>query len=213
MKATTNNIPQATTKRLPLYYRFILGFAEAGLTRISSKELSEAMKIDSATIRRDFSHFGALGKKGYGYDVQFLLNVFRNILDQDERMNVAIIGVGNLGSALLNYNFQKSHNMKIVVAFDPSGTPEGTYINDIPVFPPELLEEKFVEYNAKLPILTVPARSAQSMTDRLVRLGIKGILNFSPVRLNVPDHIRVHTIDLTVELQTLSYFIRNDNQT
>ncbi|MGX9136222.1 redox-sensing transcriptional repressor Rex [Rummeliibacillus sp. JY-2-4R] len=213
MKATTNNIPQATTKRLPLYYRFILSFAEAGLTRISSKELSEAMKIDSATIRRDFSHFGALGKKGYGYDVQFLLNVFRNILDQDERMNVAIIGVGNLGSALLNYNFQKSHNMKIVVAFDPSGTPEGTYINDIPIFPPELLEEKFVEYNAELPILTVPARSAQLMTDRLVMLGIKGILNFSPVRLNVPEYIRVHTIDLTVELQTLSYFIRNDKHT
>lgn len=206
----TNKIPQATTKRLPLYYRFILNFAEAGQERISSKELSEAMKIDSATIRRDFSHFGALGKKGYGYDVQYLLSFFRHVLDQDERMNVAIIGVGNLGSALLKYNFQKNHNMKIVVAFDPSGTPEGTYINDIPVFPPILLEEKFKEYHAELPILTVPARSAQYMTDRLVEIGVKGILNFSPVRLNVPENIRVHTIDLTVELQTLSYFMRND---
>ena len=206
----SNKIPQATTKRLPLYYRFILNFAEAGQGRISSKELSEAMKIDSATIRRDFSYFGALGKKGYGYDVQYLLDVFRLILDQDEQMNVAIIGVGNLGSALLKYNFQKNHNMKIVVAFDTSGTPEGKYINDIPVYPPDLLEEKFAEYNAELPILTVPARSAQFMTDRLVAMGVKGILNFSPVRLNVPDHVRVHTIDLTIELQTLSYFMRND---
>ncbi|MGM9966615.1 redox-sensing transcriptional repressor Rex [Rummeliibacillus sp. TYF005] len=209
MKAS-NKIPQATTKRLPLYYRFILNFAEAGQVRISSKELSEAMKIDSATIRRDFSYFGALGKKGYGYDVQYLLDVFRQVLDQDERMNVAIIGVGNLGSALLKYNFQKSHNMKIVVAFDTSGTPEGKYINDIPVYPPDLLEEKFAEYNVELPILTVPARSAQFMTDRLVAIGVKGILNFTPVRLSVPDYVRVHTIDLTIELQTLSYFMRND---
>jgi len=208
----TNKIPQATTKRLPLYYRFIVNFAEAGQERISSKELSEAMKIDSATIRRDFSYFGALGKKGYGYDVQYLLNVFRHILDQDEQMNVAIIGVGNLGSALLKYNFQKSHNMKIVVAFDTSGTIEGKYINDIPIYPPDLLEEKFAEYNAELPILTVPARSAQFMTDRLAAMGVKGILNFTPVRLNVPDHVRVHTIDLTIELQTLSYFMRNDKE-
>ena len=111
-------IPQATTKRLPLYYRFIQNFSEAGIERISSKELSEAMQIDSATIRRDFSHFGALGRKGYGYDVQKLLVFFRDVLDDNERMNVAVIGIGNLGHALLKYNFQKNQNMKIVVAFD-----------------------------------------------------------------------------------------------
>lgn len=209
---STSKIPQATTKRLPLYYRFILKFAEDGQERISSKELSEAMNIDSATIRRDFSYFGALGKKGYGYEVQYLLTVFRGVLDQDERMNVAIIGVGNLGSALLKYNFQKNHNMKIVAAFDTSGTKEGKYINDIPVFPPELLEEKFLEYKAELPVLTIPARSAQQMADRLVAMGVKGILNFAPVTLHVPDDVRVHTIDLTVELQTLSYFMRNDER-
>lgn len=94
-------IPQATTKRLPLYYRFIQNFAQEGMERISSKELSEAMKIDSATIRRDFSYFGALGKKGYGYDVQHLLQFFSQTLDQHETTKVALIGVGNLGSALL----------------------------------------------------------------------------------------------------------------
>jgi redox-sensing transcriptional repressor len=91
-------IPLATTKRLPLYYRFLQNFANAGQKRISSQELSDAMKIDSATIRRDFSYLGAFGKKGYGYDVQELLAFFRKTLDQDEATNVALIGVGGLGA-------------------------------------------------------------------------------------------------------------------
>ncbi|MGE7920450.1 redox-sensing transcriptional repressor Rex [Viridibacillus sp. NPDC093762] len=212
MKHESTKIPQATTKRLPLYYRFIQNFAKAGQERVSSKELSEAMKIESATIRRDFSHFGALGKKGYGYDVQKMLAFFRNILDQDERMNVALIGVGNLGNAFLKYNFQKNHNTKIVVAFDTKAPLEGKMISGIPVYHPDALEDKFVEYGAELPILTVPSRSAQMMTDRLVKMNVRGILNFTPIRISVPDSIRVHTIDLSIELQTLIYFMRNDEE-
>lgn len=203
-------IPQATSKRLPLYYRFIQTFADAGEERISSKELSEAMQIDSATIRRDFSYFGQLGKKGYGYDVQKLLVFFSGVLDQDQRMNVAVIGIGNLGQALLKYNFQKNHNMKIVVAFDTNYPIEGELVNGVPVFHPVVMEEKFVEYEAELPILTVPARSAQLMVDRLIAMDVKGALNFTPVRLQVPETFRVHTIDLSIELQTLSYFLRNN---
>lgn len=205
-------IPQATSKRLPLYYRFIQTFADAGEERISSKELSEAMQIDSATIRRDFSYFGQLGKKGYGYDVQKLLVFFSGVLDQDQRMNVAVIGIGNLGQALLKYNFQKNHNMKIVVAFDTNYPIEGELVNGVPVFHPVVMEEKFVEYEAELPILTVPARSAQLMVDRLIAMDVKGALNFTPVRLQVPETFRVHTIDLSIELQTLSYFMRNNEE-
>lgn len=202
-------IPQATTKRLPLYYRSIQAFSDVGKERVSSKELSEAMQIDSATIRRDFSYFGQLGKKGYGYDVQKLLVFFSGVLDQDQRMNVAVIGIGNLGHALLKYNFQKNHNMKIVVAFDTNYPVEGELVNGVPVFHPDAMEEKFVEYKAELPILTVPGRSAQLMVERLIVMGVKGVLNFTPVRLQVPETFRVHTIDLSIELQTLSYFIRN----
>lgn len=202
-------IPQATTKRLPLYYRFIQTFADVGKERVSSKELSEAMQIDSATIRRDFSYFGQLGKKGYGYDVQKLLLFFSGVLDQDQRMNVAVIGIGNLGHALLKYNFQKNHNMKIVVAFDTNYPLEGELVNGVPVFHPDVMEEKFGEYQAELPILTVPARSAQLMVERLIKMEVKGVLNFTPVRLQVPETFRVHTIDLSIELQTLSYFMRN----
>jgi len=204
-------IPQATTKRLPLYYRFIQNFAREGKQRISSKELSEAMKIDSATIRRDFSYFGALGKKGYGYDVQHLLQFFSRTLDQDEATKVALIGVGNLGNALLKYNFQKNHNTKIVVAFDSKASCEGMMINNIPVYHPDVLEEKYADSGAELAILTVSAQSAQSITDRLAVMNVKGILNFTPVRLTVPDSMKILTIDLSVELQALIYLIRNSD--
>ncbi|MGM9949326.1 MAG: redox-sensing transcriptional repressor Rex [Lysinibacillus sp.] len=202
-------IPQATTKRLPLYYRFLQNFAQEGKKRISSRELSDAMKIDPATIRRDFSYFGALGKKGYGYDVQHLLSFFRQTLDQDEATNVALIGVGNLGNAFLKYNFQKNHNTRIVVAFDSKAPYEGADISGIPVFHPDRLEEMYEKYGAELAILTVSSRSAQTMADRLANMNVKGILNFTPIRLTVPDSMKLMNIDLSVELQALIYLIRN----
>lgn len=202
-------IPQATTKRLPLYYRFLQNFANEGKKRISSQELSEAIKIDSATIRRDFSYFGALGKKGYGYDVLYLLEFFRQTLDQDEGANVALIGVGNLGNAFLKYNFQKTHNTRIVVAFDSKAPIEGKVVNGIPVYHPDRLEEMYKQYNAELSILTVSSRSAQMIADRLAAIDAKGILNFTPVRLNVPDSMKLMNIDLSVELEALIYLIRN----
>ncbi|WP_088008882.1 redox-sensing transcriptional repressor Rex [Indiicoccus explosivorum] len=203
-----SKIPQATAKRLPLYYRFLQNFANAGKVRVSSRELSEAMKIDSATIRRDFSHFGAFGKKGYGYHVQELLEFFRGILDRDEATNVALIGVGSLGNAFLKYNFQRNHNTKIVLAFDTGSPAEGEEQSGIMTYHPDLLEEKLLEFGIELVILTVPSSAAQEMADRLAATNIKGILNFTPVRIDVPERIRIHTIDLSVELQTLIYFIR-----
>lgn len=210
MTEETPRIPQATSKRLPLYYRFLQNFANAEKKRVSSGELSEAMKIDAATIRRDFSHFGALGRKGYGYDVDYLVNFFRMILDQDEETDVALIGVGSLGNAFLKYNFHKNHNTRIVMAFDPKGSDEGESKSGIPIYKPELLEKKLKEQDIELVILTVPAREAQEVTDQLIDIGIKGILNFTPVRLTAPETVRVHTIDLSVELQTLIYFMKND---
>ena len=204
-------IPQATTKRLPLYYRFLQNFANEGKKRISSQELSEAMKIDSATIRRDFSYFGALGKKGYGYDVVDLLEFFSETLNQNEATNVALIGVGNLGNAFLKYNFQKNHNTKIVVAFDSKAPLEGMEVNNIPVFHPDRLEEMYEKYGAELAILTVSTKSAQSMADRLAAMQAKGILNFTPIRLSVPESMKLLNIDLSVELQALSYLIRNSD--
>lgn len=202
-------IPQATAKRLPLYYRFLKNLHSSGKQRVSSAELSEAVKVDSATIRRDFSYFGALGKKGYGYNVNYLLSFFRKTLDQDELTEVALIGVGNLGTAFLNYNFLKNNNTKIAYAFDVDKEKIGKKIGDVTIHHLDKLEEIITENNITVAILTVPAQFAQAITDRLVKVNVKGILNFTPARLTVPPSIRVHHIDLAVELQSLVYFLKH----
>lgn len=209
MSNETLKIPQATAKRLPLYYRFLKNLHSSGKQRVSSAELSEAVKVDSATIRRDFSYFGALGKKGYGYNVNYLLTFFRKTLDQDELTKVALIGVGNLGTAFLNYNFLKNNNTKIEIAFDVDESKVGTFIGDVMVYHMDDVEAKIVESDVQVAILTVPAPVAQNITDKLVKANVKGILNFTPARLNVPSSIRVHHIDLAVELQSLIYFLKH----
>ncbi|WP_050613791.1 redox-sensing transcriptional repressor Rex [Bacillus testis] len=209
MPHETLKIPQATAKRLPLYYRFLKNLHSSGKQRVSSAELSEAVKVDSATIRRDFSYFGALGKKGYGYNVNYLLSFFSKTLDQDELTKVALIGVGNLGTAFLHYNFLKNNNTKIELAFDVSADKVGTKIGDVEICHMDELEERLADQGISVAILTVPAQVAQPITDRLVHSDIQGILNFTPARLNVPASIRVHHIDLAVELQSLVYFLKH----
>lgn len=209
MNQESAKIPQATAKRLPLYYRFIKNLHSSGKQRVSSKELSEAVKVDSATIRRDFSYFGALGKKGYGYNVNYLLSFFSKTLDQDELTKVVLIGVGNLGTAFLHYNFIKNNNTKIEMAFDVAPEKVGSIISDVPVYNLDDMEKHLEENDIEVAILTVPVGSAQNITDRLVQANIKGILNFTPARLTAPDHIRIHHIDLAVELQSLVYFLKN----
>jgi redox-sensing transcriptional repressor len=202
-------IPQATAKRLPLYYRFIKNLHSSGKLRVSSAELSEAVKVDSATIRRDFSYFGALGKKGYGYNVNYLLSFFSKTLDQDELTKVVLIGVGNLGTAFLKYNFLKNNNTKIEMAFDVDEEKVGKQISNVPVYHMDEIESRLQDQDITAAILTVPAPVAQPITDRLIQSQIKGILNFTPARLTVPSSIRVHHIDLAVELQSLIYFLKH----
>ncbi|WP_078551296.1 redox-sensing transcriptional repressor Rex [Bacillus alkalicellulosilyticus] len=208
MKFEQTKIPQATAKRLPLYYRFLENLHASGKQRVSSSELSEAVKVDSATIRRDFSYFGALGKKGYGYNVNYLLSFFRKTLDQDELTKVLLIGVGNLGTAFLNYNFSKNNNTKIVKAFDVDQSKVGSEIGGVTIYNLDHLEDE-IDDDVSAAILTVPAPAAQRIADRLVENRVKGILNFTPARLTVPDDVRVHHIDLSVELQALIYFLKH----
>ncbi|GEN57756.1 redox-sensing transcriptional repressor Rex [Halolactibacillus alkaliphilus] len=205
--ASQNKIPQATAKRLPLYYRFLNNLHLQGKSRVSSKELSEAVKVDSATIRRDFSYFGALGKKGYGYNVEYLLGFFRKTLDQDETTKVALIGVGNLGTAFLHYNFTKNNNTKIEMAFDLDPNKIGTEAGGVKIYSIDEMEDHLTDVQAA--ILTVPGAVAQNIAERLVASGITGILNFTPARITVPDNVRVHHIDLSVELQSLIYFMKH----
>src|SRR5699024_5932143 len=184
--------------------RFLSNLFQQGKTRISSSELSKAVKIDSATIRRDFSYFGALGKKGYGYNVEYLLNFFRKTLDQDEMTEVALIGVGNLGSAFLSYNFTRNNNTEIVMAFDASSEKVGEEISGIPVYHIDELEERLDGVNVA--ILTGPVSEAQWMTYRLVKHNISGILNFKYERIIVLVYFNVDHIDLFYEFITIFIF-------
>lgn len=204
-------IPRATAKRLPIYYRYLSMLDESGKDRVSSSELSEAIKFDAATIRRDFSYFGALGKRGYGYDVKALLQFFAEVLDQDSLINVALIGVGHLGQALLNFNFHKSSNMRISAAFDVKPELVNTLQSGIPVYGMDKLNDVIKDMHINIAILTVPQEVAQDLANNVVEAGVHGILNFTPIRVTVPSDVRVQNVDLTNELQTLVYFIDNNN--
>ena len=206
-------IPRATAKRLPVYYRYLNVLLNANKHRVSSTELSEAVQVDSATIRRDFSYFGELGKRGYGYDVEKLLNFFKGILKQDKLTSVALVGVGSLGSALMNYNFHQSTNLRISAAFDPKESLANTVKSGIPVYPVEDMKKQIKEQQIDAVILTVPGSESQAVTDQLVEAGVHGILNFTPVRLSVQKDVQVQNIDLTNELQTLIYFIESNKVT
>lgn len=206
-------IPRATAKRLPVYYRYLNVLLNANKHRVSSTELSEAVQVDSATIRRDFSYFGELGKRGYGYDVEKLLNFFKGILKQDKLTSVALVGVGSLGSALMNHNFHQSTNLRISAAFDPKESLANTVKSGIPVYPVEDMKKQIKEQQIDAVILTVPGSESQAVTDQLVEAGVHGILNFTPVRLSVPKDVQVQNIDLTNELQTLIYFIESNKVT
>ncbi|WP_334331632.1 MULTISPECIES: redox-sensing transcriptional repressor Rex [unclassified Companilactobacillus] len=207
---TKTTVPNATIKRLPIYYRYFQFLRDEGTKKISSGELSEGVKIDSATIRRDFSYLGALGKRGYGYDVNDLVAFFKKLLNQDKRTNVALIGVGNLGNALLNYNFSRTNNVRIAAAFDINKEIVGTVKSGVPVYDISELKEQLHLQQIDVCILTVSSNAAQTTADLLADAGVRGVLNFTPVIINVPSSIRVHYVDLANELQTLIFFLDRD---
>ena len=210
----SNPIPRATAKRLSLYYRIFKRFNAENIEKANSKQIAEAIGIDSATVRRDFSYFGELGRRGFGYDVKKLMNFFANLLNDNSITNVMIVGVGNMGRALLHYRFHERNKMKIVMAFDTDDYSDvGTTTNDgIPIYGISQSKEKVQEGNVKTAILTVPSVKAQEVASVLVDAGIKGILCFSPVHLSVPKDVVVQYVDLTSELQTLLYFMRKDDE-
>lgn len=208
---TAKKIPRATAKRLPLYYRYLQYLHSSGKKKISSADLSEGVKVDSATIRRDFSYFGTLGKRGYGYDVEDLLNFFSKQLNQEQLTHVALVGVGHLGRALLNYNFQSQNNIRISAGFDVSEELVDTIYEGVPIYHVDDLVEQIQAQQIKIAIITVPGEYAQDIVDQLVENGIKGIMNFTPRRLTVPENVRVLNVDLSNELQSLIYFVQYNN--
>ncbi|MBX7990835.1 redox-sensing transcriptional repressor Rex [Staphylococcus aureus] len=202
-------IPRPTLKCLPLYYRFVSSLKSKGIDRVNSKAISDALQIDSATIRRDFSYFGELGKKGYGYNIDSLLDFFKSELSESDMIKIAIVGVGNLGKALLTYNFSIHDDMTITEAFDVKEDVIGQKIGNVIVKDNDELITTLKKEEIDVVILTTPERVAQKVADELVQAGVKGILNFTPGRINTPSDVQVHQIDLGIELQSLLFFMKN----
>ena len=211
MKTEKNTtIPRATAKRLSLYYCIFKRFNAEKIEKANSKQIAEAIGIDSVTVRRDFSYFGELGRRGFGYDVKKLMNFFADLLNDNAITNVMIVGVGNMGRALLHYRFHERNKMKVVMAFDIDDHPEvgSTTSDGIPIYGISQIKEKIQSGNVQTAILTVPSVKAQEVASILVQAGVKGILCFSPVNLSLPKDVVVQYVDLTSELQTLLYFMK-----
>lgn len=209
---TDKTIPNATAKRLSLYYRIFKRFNAEKIERANSKQIAEAIGIDSATVRRDFSYFGELGRRGFGYDVKKLMDFFAEILNDKAVTNVLIVGVGNIGRALLHYRFHDRNKMKITMAFDTDENPivGGKIGDDVPIYGISEIKKRLMGTDIETAILTVPSVKSQEIADLLVDAGIRGILSFSPINLDVPDHVVVQYVDLTSELQTLLYFMNQN---
>ena len=208
------NIPNATAKRLSLYYRIFKRFHGENIDKASSKQIAEAIGIDPATVRRDFSYFGELGRRGFGYDVSKLMTFFAELLNDNATTKVVLVGVGNIGRALLHYRFQERNRMQLVMAFDTDDNElVGSQTEDnIPIYGISQIKDKIAQEDIKTAILTVPSVKAQEVAELLVDAGIEGILCFSPVNLNLPRHVVLQYVDLTSELQTLLYFMKEEEK-
>ncbi|KAF1303775.1 redox-sensing transcriptional repressor Rex [Enterococcus saccharolyticus] len=199
-------LPRATAKRLPLYLRNLKILESTGETRIKSKDFSEITQIPAATIRRDFSYLGELGRSGYGYDVSYLIEVFSDILATDDEKRIALVGFGNLGKALANNNFRRNENLKITCVFDNNPELIGKEIAGFMIHSMEEFKTVAEKNGVTVAISTVPSQHSQEAINTIVDAGITAIMNFAPDRVIVPKHVNMRYIDLTTELLTLIFF-------
>lgn len=200
-------ISKAVINRLPRYYRYLGDLLEKDVVRISSKELSEKMKVTASQIRQDLNNFGGFGQQGYGYNVEYLHSEIGKILGLDKRYNVIIMGAGNLGQALANYADFERRGFFIKSIFDVSPDLIGTCIRGIEVMDSEKLEEYITKNPVDIAAITVPKAKAPQVAADLVRLGIKGIWNFAPTDLHLPKEVTVENVHLAESLMKLSYKI------
>ena len=205
-KRKEGKLPRATAKRLPLYLRNLKILESSGTTRIKSKDFSVITQIPAATIRRDFSYLGELGRSGYGYDVSYLIEVFSDILATDDEKRIALIGFGNLGRALARNNFRRNDNLKITCVFDNNPELIGNKVDGFMIYGMDELKAISEKNGVTVAISTVPSQYAQEAIDAIVAAGITAILNFAPDRVIVPKNINMRYIDLTTELLTLIFF-------
>lgn len=205
---TKVDIPRKSVYRLSLYQRCLNHLRATGNKTVSSEALAKAAGVKSAQLRKDLGHVGQFGTRGLGYDVGTLSDAITEVLGTARLQPVIIVGVGNLGSALLGYSGFGKEGFEIIAAFDAFPEKVRLRENKLPIYAMQRLGEIVSRHGVKMAILTVPPQVAQSVANVLVEVGIQAILNFSPTLLDVPEHVFVNQVDLAIELENLSYFIR-----
>ena len=202
-------ISLAVIKRLPRYYRYLSELLENDIVRISSKELSEKMKVTASQIRQDFNNFGGFGQQGYGYNVEYLHNEIGKILGLDHQYNIIIIGAGNLGQALANYTGFERRGFNVTRIFDVNPTLEGVTIRGKEIRMMSELENYVKQNEVHIAALTLPKNKASQVARDLADWGVNAIWNFASTDLNLPDNVIVENVHLAESLMRLSYNIAN----
>ncbi len=196
-----------TIRRLSVYTRCLLQLEEDGIKTVSSQELAERFNLNSAQVRKDLAYFGEFGVRGIGYYVSGLKAELQRILGLDREWAVALVGFGNLGSALFHYKGFGRQGFRIAAIVDDDPAKVAREVESVPVVPSRDLAREVKARGIQIAIVAVPAESAQAVTDRLVSAGIRAILNFAPARLKVPREVRLKNVDLSIELETLSFYL------
>lgn len=201
-------VPEATIKRLSIYMRVLKDLEKKGVEVISSAELADICGVNAAQIRKDLTYFGEFGIRGVGYYVKELHFDIRKVLGLNQRRNVALVGVGNLGKALTSYRNFAEHGYNFVAAFDVDPAKIGqTLAEGVKVHPMKDLPRVAAERQVEIAIITTPADTAQSAADQIVAAGVRGILNFAPTQIQVPEGVKVKKVDLTTEFDNLVYHL------
>jgi len=204
-RAPARGIPEATVARLPVYLRALHTLADLGHATVSSEELATSAGVNSAKLRKDLSHLGSYGTRGVGYEVALLIESISRALGLNQRWAVALIGVGNLGHALAGYDGFASRGFRIAALLDADPVRVGERISGLSVRHIDDLDAVVADQGVSIGVIATPATAAQEVCDRLVRAGVTSILNFAPCVLAVPEGVDVRKVDLSIELQILSF--------
>ncbi|NBQ24196.1 MAG: redox-sensing transcriptional repressor Rex [Verrucomicrobia bacterium] len=209
-KPTKGEIPRQAVYRLSVYMRCLMRLKANGLETVSSQALSGAAGVKPTQLRKDLTYFGQFGTRGLGYDVNQLTDMISEVLGTNNLQPVVLVGVGNLGKALISYRGFEREGFEIVSAFDADPkVADGTLRQGIPVRSMDALQSIVADHQVKMAILCVPAEAAQSTANVLIEAGVTGILNFAPMVLHAPDGVTVNNVNLAIELENLSYFIQD----
>lgn len=205
-------IPEVVISRLPIYYRLLSRLKVEGRAVVSSQELGDALGVTPAQIRKDLSYFGRFGKQGRGYSVQRLIEELRQILGLERRWKMVLVGIGQLGRAIVSYDGFAPQGFEITSLYDADPQTIGTVVSGLTVRDAKQLETDLITGPPEIGVVAVPADHAQDVIDALVRSGVRAILNYAPRAVQVPPHIRLQQIDPVISLQSITYHLTRETQ-